>query len=123
MELNQMLPERLKAARLARGLTQSQLAEKTGLHLKAISKYEQGVILPGADTLQKLITALAISADFLLIPEAKMEGIPKIKDPDLLERYLEIEDLNPKEKEALLTLIDSLLARRRLRELGKAYSS
>lgn len=49
----------LKTARLARGLTQEQLAEKTGLNQTTISDIERGIIRkPSWDAVAKLSKAL-----------------------------------------------------------------
>lgn len=49
---------KLKALREAAGLTQAQLAERTGLHLGAIFKLEQGRREPAWETVQVIARAL-----------------------------------------------------------------
>jgi transcriptional regulator with XRE-family HTH domain len=51
----------LKELRKKRHLTQLELAEKTGLALVTISKYEQNCRKPSCDTIQKLADALSYS--------------------------------------------------------------
>ena len=58
--------EKLKAARLAAGLTQAQLAEAVGCLQKDISRYESGQHEPGALTLKKMAQALRCSMDDLV---------------------------------------------------------
>lgn len=58
--------EKLKAARIAAGMTQQQLAEAAGLTQKDISRYESGKHEPGALTLKKLAQALECSMDYLV---------------------------------------------------------
>lgn len=61
--------ERLRHAReTLRGLTQSQLAEKTGLPSTSISHFENtdGTRKPSFDTLKRLANALEVTTDYLL---------------------------------------------------------
>ena len=51
---------KLKALREAAGLTQAELARKTGLHLGAVFKLEQGRREPTWATVQLLAAALAV---------------------------------------------------------------
>lgn len=44
-------PARLKAARLAAGLTQEQVARARGCHPMTVSKWETGVVTPTVSTL------------------------------------------------------------------------
>lgn len=53
--------EKLRALRLSAGLTQAQLAERSGLHQMGISKLEQGAREPTLATAQAIATALGVS--------------------------------------------------------------
>lgn len=57
--------EKLRAARLAAGLTQTQLAELVGCHQKDVARWEGGRE-PKALTLKKLAQALGCSMDDLV---------------------------------------------------------
>jgi transcriptional regulator with XRE-family HTH domain len=54
---------RLKALREAAGMTQNQLAERSGLHLGAVFKLEQGRREPSWATVQALCDALGVSCE------------------------------------------------------------
>jgi transcriptional regulator with XRE-family HTH domain len=58
--------ERLRGAREARGMSQSDLASKTGLQPAAISHFETGQRSPSFENLRKLADALSLSVDYLL---------------------------------------------------------
>lgn len=62
----QMVGERLKAARLARGWSARDLAEAGGIALNTISLIERGKISPTIATLHKLATALAVPLSFFV---------------------------------------------------------
>jgi transcriptional regulator with XRE-family HTH domain len=58
-------PDRLRALREAKGLSQEQLGEKAGLSHSLIAKSENGKNLPRSDALDKLAQALDCTMDYL----------------------------------------------------------
>jgi transcriptional regulator with XRE-family HTH domain len=117
MEFRKFFARRLKEVRLARGYTQVRLSQMCGLPSNAIAKYETEVIIPSIETLKKLAEALEVSADYFVFDQAKMDGVPKIQDPDLYERYFVLESLTEDERAAALFLLDSLVTRHRVQEI------
>jgi transcriptional regulator with XRE-family HTH domain len=63
-ELSRIVGLRLKRAREASGLTQSQLAERIDRTKESVSNIERGLSLPGLDTLQAIcdLTGIPLSA-------------------------------------------------------------
>lgn len=57
---------RIRAARTIAGLTQTDLANKVGVHMQTVSKWERGVQIIEAYHFADLCIALDCSADFLL---------------------------------------------------------
>lgn len=58
--------ERLKLTMQLRGMTQRELAEKTGLTEASISRYVSGQRVPNVESLMKICEALMIYSDYLL---------------------------------------------------------
>ena len=58
-------PDKVKDARAAHGLSQSQLAEMIGVTVRSILAYEKGEKKPRRGTLIKLASALQVSVKFL----------------------------------------------------------
>jgi transcriptional regulator with XRE-family HTH domain len=58
--------KRLNAARRMRGLSQSDLASKTGLKQVAISLFETGRRAPSFGNLKRLADALEVTSDYLM---------------------------------------------------------
>jgi len=58
--------ELLKAVREEKGLSQTELATKTGLQPSAISHFESGRRSPSFDNLRRLADALNVTIDYLL---------------------------------------------------------
>lgn len=50
--------ENIKAARMAKGMSQDELSELTGANRVTISQYENGKFLPSVPALQRIATAL-----------------------------------------------------------------
>jgi transcriptional regulator with XRE-family HTH domain len=63
---SELFPTRLKAARDLRQMSQTELAEKTGLPATSISHFEAGSRKPSFDNLRRLAETLKVTADFLL---------------------------------------------------------
>ena len=68
---NKLIGDRIKAARLAKGLSQEQLGEKLGVSFQAVSTWEQGKFLPDSDRLPELAKVLDLSLDSLFAEEEK----------------------------------------------------
>jgi len=61
------VPRRLLEAREARGISGGTLAQLAGLSPAAISKYENGRLIPGADTLQQIADILKFPVAFFTL--------------------------------------------------------
>jgi len=118
MGYREFFAKRLKTARMERGYTQDRLAQLSGVNLNSIAKYETCVIIPTVETLKKLAETLGVSGDYFLFDHAKMEGIPKVQDPELYDRYFILEKLDNEDRHAALNLLDALVARHKFQELA-----
>jgi hypothetical protein len=80
-----------------------------------ISRYERGQILPAFETAVTLAEALHSSADVLIVGRAEGEpSSPSISDVRLYQRFLEAEKLGRQDREAIILLIDGVLAQRQI---------
>src|SRR6266508_3657866 len=64
------LAQLVRQHRHERGLTQEQLAERTGLSARGIQDLERGLATPRRDTLQRLVRALGLDGEPRLVFEA-----------------------------------------------------
>jgi transcriptional regulator with XRE-family HTH domain len=62
-----LIGQRIREARIAKGLTQYQLAEKMDKDVSTISKYESGKMEPIARSLADLCVVLDCSSDWILV--------------------------------------------------------
>lgn len=107
--MKQIFAQRLKSARIKTGLSQQELAVQLAVTKQAVSKYENGKMLPESTLLIRLASVLGQKADYFFRPftislenvefrkrdrlgERSVESI-KIEVADQLERYLELEEL------------------------------
>lgn len=68
-----MLQENIKTFRKDRGLTQEELAIRVNVVRQTVSKWEKGLSVPDADTLQKIAEVLEVSVSQLLGREEEPE--------------------------------------------------
>ena len=70
----EIFPQRLRAAREFRELSQGELANRAGLQASAVSHFETGARKPSFDNLRRLGATLKITTDYLLGRVDDMEG-------------------------------------------------
>ena len=97
-------PEHLAQLRKDRGLTQPQLAEKVGLHVAQIRRYEAGTSQPTLDVIRSLAVALGVSADELLF--AKNERGP---DDDLKLQFEAVSKFTTEEKHIVKSVLQGMI--------------
>ena len=110
--------QRLATVRRQQGLTQQTVADRAGVHVTNIRRYEAGKAAPTVHILRNLATALHVSADTLLFD-------PGERGPadDLALRLEAVSRLDPDEKTAVLTLIESMLLRHEARRLTTPHAA
>ena len=59
-------PDNLKRAREIKGLSQTELAKRSGLQPSAVSHFETGRRAPSFDNLKRLADTLEVTTDFLI---------------------------------------------------------
>ena len=64
--LTEAFASRLRNARIARHLSQSELAKRAKLQASAVSHFETGTRKPSFDNLRRLADALRVTTDYLL---------------------------------------------------------
>lgn len=95
--------KRLTSIRKAKKISQSELAQKVGIHPNVLGRYERGEARPFVEMALKLAQALDVSADYLL-------GNTSLDiDSDTLHRIEEITKLPEENKNQIFQVIDSLI--------------
>jgi transcriptional regulator with XRE-family HTH domain len=98
------ISERIKNLLEKKGMTQRELAEKTGCTEAAISHYIKGDRTPRASVLSKIAIALDTTSDYL------MEGIPvDVKEEIGYARKLIARNVSQMTKEEKMKILDILM--------------
>jgi len=113
------LGEKIKQLRNEKGFSQSFLEKKTGVNSKLLSKYENGRIMPTADTLRKIAEGLDISSDYLIFDNVPKKGLSQLKDLELFEKFREVEGLDMENKNLIKNIIDAVLIKKKVTEAIK----
>jgi transcriptional regulator with XRE-family HTH domain len=109
--------ERIKQLRVDNNLTQSELADKVGLSYVQIGRYEKGKSNPSSDVLQKLANVLNTSTDYLM--NGKTEQVEaQLTDKELIKQFIEVEKLNPDEKNLVKTFLDAFITKKKIQQLA-----
>jgi transcriptional regulator with XRE-family HTH domain len=107
---NETLGERLARIRKERGLSQNEVAKRTGLTQVLVSNYECDRLRLSAEMAVRFIKALGITADELLAGKKKAQRAEEQPTSlKLLRRMKQIESLPLYEQRALLTTIDRFI--------------
>ncbi|MBF0547367.1 MAG: helix-turn-helix transcriptional regulator [Candidatus Riflebacteria bacterium] len=99
-------PERLAQIRKEKGLTQQELAEKSGVSVIQIRRYETAAAQPTMELIRKLAITLGVSADLLVFD--KEERGP---DDELRLQFEAISKFLPEEKKIAKALLEGLILR------------
>ena len=97
-------PERLAALRKEHTFTQQQMADKIGMHVSQLKRYESGASQPTIEVFRRIALALNVSTDMLLF-EAEERG----PDEHLKLQFEAVSKLDEKEREAVETMIAGVL--------------
>lgn len=108
------LKENMKKIRKNKGWSQSDLADKIGIHLTHVNRIEKGKINPSLDVAFKIAGALGVSLDSLISDNEDNFQEVKIEDKDLAQRIKLIDKLEHEDRLALIRVIDSMLTKQKI---------
>lgn len=103
-------PQQLAALRRQHSLTQQQLAERIGILVVQLRRYEAGSSQPTLAVIPKIATALQVSADVLLF--GKDERGP---DDELRLQFEAISRFDPDEKHVVRSLLEGMILKHEAR--------
>ena len=110
--------ERLKKARIEKGLSKSDLAKSIGVHYSQIGRYEDKGAQPAADVLAKLANALEVSSDYLMNGSSDDLANSSLTDKELLNQFKAIEKLSDKDKGVVKVFLDAFITKNKLKQLA-----
>jgi transcriptional regulator with XRE-family HTH domain len=95
------IAERIRLTRQQRKMSQTELAELSGINLKSLSRYELGTSVPPANALKDIADALQVSTDALL-----SDYQVSVKDKELLKKFQVIQDMEDDTKSMIVKFLD-----------------
>ena len=116
------LGEKIKQLRQEKGYSQTFLEKRSGVNSKLLSKYENGRIIPTADTLRKIAEGLDISADYLIFDNVPKDGRCQLNDLELFERFKEVELMDSENRKMIVNLIDAVIIKTKVQQAIKPAS-
>jgi transcriptional regulator with XRE-family HTH domain len=108
----------IQKLRKENNLNQSQLAEKIGVSLTQLQRYENKGVQPPADILKKLADAFNTSIDFIVYGDSEQKAQQTIKDNELLSQFKAVEQLDSKDKSTIKDIIDAFIKRSKLNQIA-----
>lgn len=109
--------EKLAKLRKERGLTQDELADKIGVGIAQMRRYEKGASSPTLEVIKNMAKTLGVSSDELIFDEKEGVASARILDKKLLEQFEMLSRLNPHDRDAVETVIESVIIKNRLEEV------
>lgn len=104
--------KRLTECRKAKGLSQKELANLLNTSHSVIGKYEREEMTPSIEAAVKLANLLDTTVAYLL---GENKDSDLLKDPKMLNRLQDIDNLNSEDKNGILYALDNLLKAAKLK--------
>ncbi|OAV45882.1 transcriptional regulator [Lewinella sp. 4G2] len=98
--------KKVRECRESKKWSQAALAKALGVHHSLIGKYERDEVKPSIDVGQRLAKALDTTVGYLLGETADRD---LLKDPAMLRRLIDINELPEEEKQHVLFNLDAVL--------------
>lgn len=107
-------PKRVAQFRKDRNLTQQELADRVGVKVLQIRRYEAGSSQPTLEVIKNLAIALGVTTDALIF-----DSTDRSPDDALRLQFEALKGFSPEEKQVVKTVLESLI----LQHDAKRFSS
>lgn len=105
---------KLTEIRKNRNLTQQELAEKVGVGISQMRRYEKGSSSPTLEVIKNLAVTLGVSADELIFDNNERVAASRILDKELLRQFETVSSLTPHDIDAVKTVLESIIIKNRI---------
>jgi transcriptional regulator with XRE-family HTH domain len=103
---------RLIAIRKENGLTQQEMADKIGLHVNQVRRYESGSAQPSLEALKKIAVAMSITIDSLVFgPEERGP------DEELRLQFEAVSHMPAEEKRIVQALLEGMIVKYQTKQM------
>jgi len=105
-----------KIATLRKGMkiSQGELAKQLGTSTSVIGRYERDEMTPSIEAAKKLAKILNTTVGYLL-GETEQENV--FKNPDMLKRLNDIEEMNEEDRKHVLFTLDALIQKVKIKSI------
>lgn len=101
---------RFFSLRKERGLSQSQMANKVGIHLTQVRRYESGEAHPSLEILKRVAIAFNVSADWMIFEDSE-----RGPQEDLKLRFEALKKMDEEELKSVTSVLDALILKHQAR--------
>ena len=109
--------EKLSKLRKEKGFTQQGLAQKIGVGISQMKRYEGGKSSPTLEIIKNIAKTLGVSSDELIFDKSESVASSKIFDRKLLEQFELISMMRPHEQFAIKTVLEGMIVKSRIDEV------
>ncbi len=107
----------LRQLRTDKGWSQAELAKRIGAHLTHVSRVETGKYIPSLDFVIAAARAFGVAVDVLVAEQPDGLQEVRLEDKELSERLRLLEELDERDREALMTVMDAVLTKQRMKRV------
>ncbi|WP_306310642.1 helix-turn-helix domain-containing protein [Xenorhabdus aichiensis] len=93
-------------------LTQPQMAERVGIHLTQVRRYESGEAQPSLDILKRIAVTFNVSADWLIFEQEEREPQDELK-----LKFEAVKQMDAEEQRSVISVLDALILKHQARLL------
>ena len=97
-------PERFIQLRKAHGLTQQSMADRIGIHVTQVKRYEAGSAQPSLEIIKKIATSFNTTTDALIFEEDERQ----LKD-DLQLKFEAIQQMSADDQQVIKSLLEGMI--------------
>lgn len=113
----------LKRLRQEKKISQQELADLIGVHVRQVSKYEMGTSLPTLERIKRMAEVLEVSADEIVFGVAKRRTASEtasIRHPVLAERLRKLETVASRDDlRSIVDLLDAFIAKKQIDQITR----
>lgn len=102
-------PGKLAALRKERGLTQQKLADRVGVHVIQVRRYERGVSQPTLEVIRQIALALSVSADALIFDQEE-----RGPEEELRLKFEAVRAMSDEDKRVIASLLDAYIKKHQI---------
>ncbi|MDL2297507.1 helix-turn-helix domain-containing protein [Bacteroidales bacterium OttesenSCG-928-B11] len=110
--------KRIQELRKKKGLNQTQLAERAGVSLTQLQRYENKGVQPHADALRRMADEFNVSIDYIIYGDTAEKAVQAIRDNELLAQFKAVEELDEKDRNTIKDIIDAFIKRNKIRSIA-----